>query len=212
MQTELDNSKTLTADSQAAITPDMAIQWLKDGNKRFVDKQRLSRNLNEQVAQTGGGQYPFAAVLGCIDSRVPAEVVFDQGIGDIFTARVAGNFVNTDILGSLEFACKVAGSKAILVLGHTHCGAVKGACDNVELGNLTSMLANIKPAVDSISESGDRSSKNPQFVQKVAESNVKLTIENIRSKSPILKEMEDNGEIKIVGAMYDVETGKVEWS
>lgn len=201
---------TMTAESQGAMTPADAIQALKDGNARFVAANMTSRNLNEQVTATGGGQYPFAVVLGCIDSRVPCEIVFDQGIGDIFSARVAGNFVNTDILGSMEFACKVAGSKAVVVLGHTKCGAVKGACDGVELGNLTSMLANLKPAVDSVTDiTDDRTSGNAAFVQRVVEANVGLTVQDVRNQSPILKEMEDNGEIAIVGAIYDVDTGKV---
>jgi carbonic anhydrase len=162
------------------------------------------------VAQTGTGQFPFAAVLGCIDSRVPAEYVFDQGIGDIFNARVAGNFVNIDILGSLEFACKAAGSKAIVVLGHSSCGAVKGACDHVELGNLTHMLANIQPAMDAVTgDYEDKSSKNAAYVQDVADRNVALTVAKIKSDSSVLNELYENGEIDIVGAMYDVHTGVV---
>ena len=155
----------------------------------------------------------MAAVLCCIDSRVPSEIIFDQGIGDIFTARVAGNFVNTDILGSLEFACKVAGSKAIVVLGHTSCGAVKGTCDSVELGNLTSMLANIQPAVDAITDvTENRTSSNAEFVQKVSDKNVELTVQNIKDNSLVLAEMLHNGEIEIIGAMYDVATGKVSFN
>lgn len=205
----IDNSKTQTKDTQASISPSEAVQLLKDGNARFVNKQTLGRDLNQQVSDTSTGQAPFAAVLGCIDSRVPAEMVFDQGIGDIFNVRIAGNFVNEDILGSLEFSCKAAGSKAIVVLGHVACGAVKGACDHVELGNLTGMLGKIMPAVDAIEESGDRSSANADFVQKVSDLNVKMAVDAIRSKSPVLKEMEDNGEITIVGAMYDIRTGGV---
>ena len=150
MINNIDNSNVQTAESQSSITPKTAIELLKKGNQRFVANRAMQRNISEQVAKTGTGQYPFAAVLGCIDSRVPAEYVFDQGIGDIFNARVAGNFVNTEILGSLEFACKVAGSKVIVVLGHSSCGAVKGACDHVQLGNLTHMLGNIQPALDAI--------------------------------------------------------------
>jgi carbonic anhydrase len=207
----IDNSKTQTSESQASITPELALNMLKDGNSRFVGKRTLGRDLNQQVEDTSTGQFPFAAVLGCIDSRVPAEMVFDQGIGDIFNVRIAGNFVNTDILGSLEFACKAAGSKIIVVLGHKSCGAVKGACDHVELGNLTSMLDKIMPAVDSITDETDRSSSNPAFVQKVADKNVEMTVAAIKEHSPVLKEMLDNNEIAIVGAMYDVATGGVEF-
>jgi carbonic anhydrase len=170
----------------------------------------MQRNLIQQVAATGSGQFPYAAIVGCIDSRVATELVFDQGIGDIFSARIAGNFVNDDILGSLEFACAAAGAKLILVLGHTECGAVKGACDDVILGNLTQTLVNIKPAVAAVSGyESDRSSKNAQFVQAVAEKNVVLTVERIRRRSPILRGMVDNGQIGLNGAMYDVHTGKV---
>lgn len=206
----IDNSITQTKDSQSSITPHMALDLLKDGNKRFVSGNVLTRDHAKQVADTSTGQFPFGVVLECIDSRVPAEIVFDQGIGDIFTVRIAGNFANEDILGSLEFACKVAGSKAIVVLGHTSCGAVKGACDSVELGNLTGMLGKIQPAVDAIADDGsERSSQNADFVQKVADKNVELTVNDILSKSPVLKEMSDNGEIAIVGAMYDISTGEV---
>ena len=182
---------------------------LMNGNKRFLSKQGLGRDLNQQVSETSTGQAPFAAIVGCIDSRVPAEMIFDQGIGDLFNVRIAGNFINTDILGSLEFSCKVAGSKLILVLGHSSCGAVKGAIDAVKLGNLTSMLSKIQPAVDAIEENGDRSSANAPFVQKVVDKNIENAIANIKSGSPVLKEMLDNGEIDIIGAMYDVATGKV---
>lgn len=202
-----------TQSIQQSFTPDAAVNALLEGNQRFVTNQTVGQDYSKQIAMTADGQYPFAAVVACIDSRVPVETVFDQGVGDIFTARVAGNFVNTDILGSLEFACKVAGSKAIVILGHTSCGAVKGACDNVELGNLTAMLANIEPAVKKVSaavtEDTVKSSANPEFVQSVAEANVALTIEHLRKDSPVLKELEDNGDIKVVGAMYDVASGKV---
>ena len=202
--------KTQTKESQSAITPNQIIELLKEGNNRFLNNSKADRNLLKQVEETSTGQFPFAAVLSCIDSRVPAEIVFDQGIGDIFSARIAGNFVNEDILGSLEFACKVAGSKVIVVMGHTSCGAVKGACDNVQLGNLTGMLAKLKPAVDNAEGSfEDKSSGNPEFVQAVADKNVELTITNIKNQSAVLKEMVDNGEIQIVGAMYDVASGKV---
>ncbi|WP_075590110.1 carbonic anhydrase family protein [Labilibacter marinus] len=212
MNLTIDNSITQSVDTQSEVKPAMAVQLLKEGNKRFVSGNKISRNLNKQVIESAQGQYPFAAIVGCIDSRVPAEIVFDQGIGDVFNVRIAGNFVNTDILGSLEFSCVVAGSKAIVVMGHSHCGAIKGACDNVELGNLTHMLSNLKPAVDSISGKYENpSSKNHQFVQEVANNNVKFTIEKIRKESEALREMEKEGEIIIVGAMYDVETGKVEF-
>lgn len=205
------DTQTLTKELQAEITPEIAIQKLREGNQRFVNEGITPRNFHEQIKLTSTGQYPFAAVVGCIDSRVPAEIIFDQGIGDIFNARIAGNFVNTDILGSLEFACKVAGAKAIVVLGHTQCGAVKGACDDVKLGNLSSMLENIKPAVDAIKDETERSSKNPEFVQKVADMNVKLTISQIKKDSEVLSEMLEKGEIAIMGGMFDVNTGKVEF-
>jgi carbonic anhydrase len=199
----------LNSETQSTITPQKALELLKEGNERFVGKNMITRDLNLQVSQTAGGQWPHSVVLGCIDSRVPNELVFDQGIGDIFSARVAGNFVNTDILGSIEYGCKVAGSKLVVVLGHEGCGAVKGACDGVELGNITSMLANLQKAVDSVDEAGDRTSANKDFVHKVVDSNVELTMADIRNQSPLLKGMEDAGEITIVGAVYDVATGKV---
>ncbi|NNF19484.1 MAG: carbonic anhydrase [Flavobacteriaceae bacterium] len=204
--------KTLTKEAQASITPEKAISILQEGNKRFVQNKNTDRDLLDQVTQTSGGQYPFATILGCIDSRVPQEVVFDQGIGDIFSARVAGNIANEDILGSMEFACKLAGTKAIVVLGHTSCGAVKGACDDAKLGNLTTLLGKIRPAVEAVSEPQDaseRNSGNLEFVDSVAKKNVELTIQNIRKNSPVLKEMEENGEIVIKGAMYDIESGEV---
>ena len=200
----------ITAEVQADITPEKALMMLKEGNQRFVWGEMSDRNLIKQVSQTAGGQYPFAVVLGCIDSRVPPELVFDQGIGDIFAPRIAGNFVNKDILGSMEFATKVAGSKIIVVLGHSSCGAVKGACDNVELGNLTHTLANIMPAVNGVENViGERNSKNAEFVEEVSHLNVRLTVQNILDQSPIMKEMVDNGELMVVGAMHDVSTGKV---
>ncbi len=201
--------KAINKEVQSAITPSDAINLLKEGNKRFLASKHVGRNYLEQVQDTSNGQFPFAAIVSCIDSRVPAEIVFDLGIGDIFNVRIAGNFINQDILGSLEFACKVAGSKAIVVMGHTSCGAVKGACDQVELGNLTYMLEKIKPAVDAVSESGDRTSKNKEFVQKVALKNVELSVDNIMKNSPVLNEMFENGEIEIIGAMYDVASGEV---
>lgn len=200
---------TMTKEAQSAMTPQEAINKLKEGNQRFVNKQMSERDLNAQVDDTSTGQAPFAVVLGCIDSRVPAELIFDQGIGDIFNCRIAGNFVNNDILGSLEFSCKVAGSKAIIVLGHGGCGAIKGACDHVELGNLTGMLDKLMPAVDGVEEEGDRSSANADFVQSVVDKNIELTVAAIKARSEVLKEMLDNGEIDIVGAMYDIKTGAV---
>ena len=184
---------------------------LKQGNVRFTSGSTTSRDYQSQVSQTAGGQYPVAAVVSCIDSRIPTEIVFDQGIGDVFNARIAGNFVNEDILGSLEFACKVAGAKVIVVMGHTSCGAIKGACDKAELGNLTQMLEKITPAVDAIHtpEGADRSSANAEFVDAVAAKNVELTLAKIKENSPVLKEMIEANEIEIIGAMYDVANGKV---
>lgn len=204
-------STTQTAESQSSITPSQAIEMLKQGNVRFTSGSTTSRDYQSQVSQTAGGQYPLAAVVSCIDSRIPTEIVFDQGIGDIFNARIAGNFVNEDILGSLEFACKVAGAKAIVVMGHTSCGAIKGACDKAELGNLTQMLEKITPAVDAIHtpEGADRSSANAEFVDAVAAKNVELTLAKIKENSPVLKEMIEANEIEIIGAMYDVANGKV---
>ena len=203
---------TQTKATQAALTPESALKLLKEGNQRFVQQNQTARDLIEQVKQTTSGQYPFATILSCIDSRVSAELVIDQGVGDIFSARVAGNIVNEDILGSIEFACKLAGTKIIVVLGHTACGAVKGACDDAKMGNLTILLSKIKPAVEAITEPEDpnlRNSKNADFVNAVAEKNVYLTIANLREKSPVLAEMEENGEIMVVGAMYDIADGKV---
>jgi carbonic anhydrase len=201
-----------TKETQAALNPNSAIALLKEGNNRFVANKTADRDLLQQVKQTISGQYPFATILSCIDSRVSAELVFDQGVGDIFSARVAGNIVNEDILGSMEFACKLAGTKVIVVLGHTSCGAVKGACDDAKLGNLTILLHKIKAAVRAVSQptnETERNSKNASFVNEVAKKNVQLTIEDIRSLSPVLKDMEDIGEIAIVGAMYDIADGKV---
>jgi len=204
--------KAHTKETQAGITPDTAINLLKEGNGRFITNQEVDRDLLGQVADTSTGQYPFATVLHCVDSRVSAELVFDQGIGDIFSIRIAGNFVNEDILGSMEFTCKLAGTKAIVVLGHTACGAVKGACDDAKLGNLTALISKLKPAIEAVTEPTDasqRNSGNIDFVNNVAEKNVYMTMNNIRTESPVLKEMEDNGEIKIIGAMYDIKDGSV---
>jgi carbonic anhydrase len=202
---------TQSAESQAAITPFQAIEMLKEGNARFTSDASVNRDFQSQVTATAGGQYPFAAVVSCIDSRIPTEIIFDQGIGDIFNARIAGNFVNEDILGSLEFACKVAGAKAIVVMGHTSCGAVKGACDKAELGNLTQMLEKITPAVDAVetAEGTDRSSANAAFVDAVAAKNVELTLANIKKNSPVLSEMIEAKEVEIIGAMYNVASGEV---
>ena len=202
---------TQNAASQAAITPSQAIEMLKEGNTRFTSKSSVNRDYQSQIAETAGGQYPIAAVVSCIDSRIPTEIIFDQGIGDIFNARIAGNFVNEDILGSLEFACKVAGAKAIVVMGHTSCGAIEGACDKAELGNLTQMLEKITPAVDAVetAEGTDRSSANAAFVDAVAAKNVELTLAKIKKNSQVLSEMIEAGEIEIIGAMYDVASGEV---
>jgi carbonic anhydrase len=204
--------KAHSAESQATVSPDKALQFLQEGNKRFVNNLKVNRDLLEQVNDTRAGQWPFAVILSCIDSRTSAELIFDQGLGDIFSVRIAGNILNEDILGSMEFATKVVGSKIIVVLGHSKCGAIKGACDHIQMGNLTNLLNKIQPAVSGEKTvTGDRSSKNDEFVEKVASLNVKLTMERIRNESPIIKEMEDEGAIKIVGGMYDVETGVVDF-
>ena len=204
--------KAHTKETQEKMTPQEALNTLKEGNQRFQNNIKANRNLSEQVSDTSSGQYPFATILSCIDSRVSSELIFDQGIGDIFSARVAGNFVNEDILGSMEFACKLAGTKTIVVLGHTACGAIKGACDDAKLGNLTGLLNKLKPAVNAVLEPKEaslRNSSNMNFVNEVSDKNVHMTIDNIRNQSPILKEMEDKGEITIVGAMYDIADGSV---
>jgi len=203
-------SNVITADVQAALSPDTIISILLEGNERYMANRLTARDLPAQVVKSEHGQYPLAIVLACVDSRVPVEYVFDCGVGDIFVARVAGNFVNEDILGSMEYACKVSGSKVILVLGHEHCGAVKSAVDHVEMGNITEMLTKIAPALEAHADyEGVKSSKNEEFVEMVCESNVEFTIEDIRSKSPILRELEENGTIKIVGGIYSLKTGKV---
>ena len=207
-----DSSATLTRETQAIITPDKAIEMLKQGNQRFVSGKTVERDLRAQVKQTSKGQFPFAAVVSCLDSRIPPETVFDQGIGSLFVARVAGNFVNDDILGSLEFATKLAGAKLIVVMGHTECGAIKGACDEAQLGLLTATLANINPAVMAVKgDYSSRTSKDKKFVQAVAEMNVNLTMKKLRDRSVVLREMLDKGEIGMIGAMYDVNTGKVKF-
>jgi len=205
---------TQTAESQSQMTPEKALELLKEGNQRFLRGTPRERKLNQQVIETAYGQYPFASIIGCIDSRVPTSLIFDQGIGSLFSARVAGNIVNDDILGSLEFACKLAGAKLVVVLGHTSCGAVKGACDQAELGNLTALLSKINPAVLAVTEPEnpeERTSKNAAFVDAVALENVRLTVQNVRTYSNVLRSMEKEGAIKIIGAMYDVTTGEVKF-
>lgn len=207
---ERDLTVALTAETQAALTPMAVLQLLKDGNQRFVNDSAIERNFMQQVRQTASGQYPMAAILGCIDSRVPHEIVFDKGVGDIFSGRIAGNFVNTDMLGSLEFATAVAGSRVIVVLGHTECGAVKGACDHVELGNLTSTLSNLAPAVYAVNDiAGERSSKNEAFVQAVTHQNVNMTVQNIVDRSTVIRDLVREGKVIVIGAMHDVRTGEV---
>ncbi|MDI9309594.1 MAG: carbonic anhydrase family protein [Limnohabitans sp.] len=204
--------RTLNKEIQSQISPRKALEILNEGNHRFVNNLKVHRDLLEQVNDTRDGQWPFATVLSCIDSRTSAELIFDQGLGDIFSIRIAGNIANTDILGSMEFACKVAGSKLIVVLGHTKCGAVKGACDHVEMGNLTELLSKLQPAVyeEQVTES-DRTSKNSEFVENVAEINVKRTVKSIIQRSYILEQMIENGEIGVIGAMYNIETGQVDF-
>lgn len=202
--------KTLTKEMQAAITPAIALDILKEGNHRFMNNLKANRNLLQQANETSDGQHPFAVILSCIDSRTSVELIFDQGLGDVFSARVAGNIINEDILGSMEFACKVAGSKIIVVLGHTKCGAVKGACDHVEMGNLTALLSKIQPAVyDEKTETENRNSKNEAFVEKVSTINVKRTVTAIMERSPILKDMIEKGEIGIVGGTHNITNGEV---
>lgn len=205
------SSQTITKEVQSTITPAQALQRLKDGNKRFVDGKMMVRDYNAQVKETSKGQYPHAVVLSCLDSRTSSELIFDQGLGDVFNARVAGNFENEDILGSMEFACKAAGAKLIVVVGHTNCGAVKGACDKVEMGNLTHVIQQITPSVETTQTVGERNSKNHEFVEAVSKQNVLQTINDIRKRSNILSEMEKKGEIMIVGGMYNLETGKVDF-
>lgn len=204
--------KAHTKETQDKMTPALALEALKEGNTRFKANEKANRDLLQQVEDTSTGQFPFATVLSCIDSRVSSELIFDQGIGDLFSIRIAGNFVNEDILGSMEFACKLAGTKLVVVLGHTACGAVKGACDHARLGNLTALINKIEPAVEAVTEPKDeslRNSKNIDFVNEVAKKNVLMTIDNIRSSSSVLAEMENNGDIKIIGGMYDIKTGDV---
>jgi carbonic anhydrase len=204
--------RTHTKETQATITPEKSIRYLREGNERFVANLRAHRNLLEQVNDTRDGQFPFATILSCIDSRTSAELVFDQGLGDIFSVRIAGNIINEDILGSMEFSCKVAGSRAIVVLGHSKCGAIKGACDGVQLGNLSTLLNKIQPSVyheHSVKE--NRNSSNAEFVEKVAEIQVRRSVRAIVEQSVILREMVDQRQIGIIGGLYDVESGQVQW-
>ncbi len=205
---------TQNKETQAAMTPQAALKELKEGNQRFVGQQQISRNLNEQIQSTSTGQFPFATVLHCIDSRVSAEHIFDQGIGDLFSVRIAGNFVNEDILGSMEFATKLAGTKVILVLGHTACGAIKGACDHARMGNLTTLINKLEPAVEAVKEPKEedqRTSKNIDFVNAVAKQNVLMTIENILKKSEVIRELVEDEDVLLVGGMYDISTGSVDF-
>ena len=201
---------THSKETQNSLTPQTALEILKEGNHRFVNNLKANRNLLQQVNETAAGQFPFATILSCIDSRVSAELVFDQGLGDIFSIRIAGNILNEDILGSMEFATKVVGTKVIVVLGHTKCGAIVGACNHVELGHLTTLLNKIKPAIEQENTTTEqRDGSNVTFVKNVTENNVHLTIERIRKESPVIKELEDQGALIIVGGLYDVETGNV---
>lgn len=205
---------TQTAESQSKITPEQALLFLKEGNDRFKSGQLRKREYASQIQQTAAGQFPFACIVSCIDSRVPTSLIFDQGIGSIKSAKVAGNIINEDILGSLEFACNYAGAKIVVVLGHTSCGAIMGACDKVELGNLTSLLSKIHPALLSTTEPKDpekRTSKNLDFVNAVARKNVLVMVEHVRTYSNVLRSLEETEKIKIIGAMYDISTGAVEF-
>ena len=211
-QNQLRTMKTQTKITQDSLTPKAAHNILVNGNNRFVQNLKAQRNLQDQVFETSKGQYPFAVILSCIDSRVPAELVFDQGIGDIFSVRIAGNIVNEDVLGSMEYACKVAGSKIVVVMGHTKCGAVTAACKNVELGNITPLLNKIKPAVNAVKVNSEATGEMTySSIEEVSVLNVELSIDRIRKESPILEEMETKNEIEIVGALYNVSSGKVEF-
>jgi carbonic anhydrase len=202
--------RTLTKELQNAITPTIAVDLLKAGNNRFINNLKVSRNLLQQANETSDGQHPFAVILSCIDSRTSAELIFDQGLGDVFSVRIAGNILNEDILGSMELGCKLVGAKILVVLGHTRCGAVKGACDHIEMGNLTALLTKIRPAVeDETTIKENRNSYNEEFVEKVSTINVKRTVKAITERSPILKEMIESGQIGIVGGSHDITTGKV---
>ena len=202
---------TLTKEERDRLTPAQVIDELKKGNERFRSGKSVSRDYRDQQLASAAGQYPAAVALGCVDSRAPAEIIFDVGIGDMFSARIAGNVVNDDLLGSLEFACAVAGAKTIVLFGHTACGAIKGAIDDVEMGNLTGLLARIKPAISVTTFTGERSSKNAAYVDAVARTNVLLGLDGIRRRSPVLADLEKKGTIQIVGGMYDLATGSVEF-
>lgn len=204
-------SASLSKEQRDAMTPAQVIEELKKGNERFRAKKMVPRDHLAEKRASAAGQYPAAVVLGCLDSRVPAELIFDVGIGDVFVGRVAGNVVNDDMLGSMEFACAVSGAKVILVLGHTACGAVKGAIDDVVLGNLTGLLARIKPAIPGTQFTGEKSSKNPTYVDAVARTNVQIAIDNIRRRSPVLANLEKEGAIRVAGAMYSLTDGRVEF-
>ncbi len=202
--------RTHTQETQDKLTPELALEILKEGNARFMSNIKAHRNLLEQVNETSTGQFPFAAILSCIDSRTSAELIFDQGLGDVFSIRIAGNILNDDILGSMEFACKYAGSKLIVVLGHTKCGAIQGACNNVELGHLTTLLNKIKPAINRETETfTERNGSNPTFVQNVTMNNVFQTVNKIKEQSSVLAQLEREDKIKIVGGLHDIETGRV---
>ena len=204
--------KTHTSETQASVTPALALQFLREGNARFVNNLRASRDLLQQANATRDGQWPFATIVSCIDSRTSAELIFDQGLGDIFSVRIAGNVINTDIIGSLEFACHVAGSKLIVVLGHTSCGAIKGACDHVELGNLTELLSKIQPAVYEENQTPDpaqRNSQNAAFVENVADLNVRRSVRSIVNRSPILERLIAAGKVGIIGGKHDLASGAV---
>ena len=201
--------RTFTKETQDELTPQLAIDLLKQGNERFVNNIKMHRNLLQQVNETSAGQYPFAAILSCIDSRTSAELIFDQGLGDILSIRIAGNILNEDILGSMEFSCKLAGSKLIVVLGHTNCGAITGACNNIVLGNMTGLLNKIKPAIEMETETKtNRTDKNEIFLRNVTVNNVFITVKKVREQSSILQGMEQKGEIKIIGGLYDIDTGQ----
>ncbi|MDX1625282.1 MAG: carbonic anhydrase family protein [Wenzhouxiangellaceae bacterium] len=206
-----DHYRTFDEEAQAELTPDQALLLLKEGNARFVAGESIDRDLIEQQKETASGQYPFAVVLSCLDSRSAPEVVFDQGVGDIFVGRVAGNVVDTNLLGSFEFATAAAGSKLIVVMGHTACGAVKGACDGVELGNLTALLDEIEPAIDAVNTpvGADRSSANIEFVNDVVETNVRMQVNELLRESDVVRELVEQGKVKVVGAVHDIATGEV---
>jgi carbonic anhydrase len=202
--------RTHTKETQNKLTPELALDILKEGNKRFVNNIKAHRNLLQQVNETSAGQFPFACILSCIDSRTSAELIFDQGLGDILSIRIAGNILNEDILGSMELACKIAGSKLVVVLGHTKCGAIEGACNNIVLGNITTLLSKIKPSIEKETETkAERNGNNEAFVNRVTMNNISLSVQKVKEQSSILNELEQTGQIKIIGGLYDVDTGQV---